>query len=288
MGRAWGAIDPQRHPRRGRLRTLLADLRTRRVGLIVIEATGGLEHTLASLLLQLGLPVAVVNPRATREFARSMGQLAKTDAIDALALAHYAHTLAHKADQAGVLMTPVPAQLEALQTMVLRRRQLLDMRTAESNRRGGAMRVLSQNIDAVIKTLNEQIDALDAAIGAHLEEHFKELDQRFEAIKGPQHLRDGDGLHARAGPHQRCASRQAGGPGAVEQRLGYLARQAQHLGRAQHRALRAVHGHAQRGAIQPRHQALLPAAARCGQTQEARLDRLLAQAAAHPGVAGGA
>jgi len=73
---------------------LLADLRPRRVGLIVIEATGGLEHALAARLLQQGLPVAVVNPRAAREFARSMGHLAKTDAIDALALAHYAHTLA--------------------------------------------------------------------------------------------------------------------------------------------------------------------------------------------------
>ena len=81
---------------------LLADLRHRHVGLIVIEATGGLEHALASVLLQLGLPVAVVNPRAAREFARSMGLLAKTDALDALALAHYAHTLAHKASQAGV------------------------------------------------------------------------------------------------------------------------------------------------------------------------------------------
>jgi transposase len=164
--------------------TLLADLRGRRVGLIVIEATGGLEHALASLLLQLGLPVAVVNPRAAREFARSMGHLAKTDAIDALALAHYAHTLAHKANQAGVLLRPVPAQLEALQAMVLRRRQLMDMRTAETNRRGGAMRVLRKSIDAVIKTLNEQIDALDKDIGAHLDEHFKELDHRFERIKG--------------------------------------------------------------------------------------------------------
>jgi transposase len=152
--------------------------------LIVIEATGGLEHALASLLLQLGLPVAVVNPRAAREFARSMGHLAKTDAIDALALAHYAHTLAHKADQAGVLLSPPPAHLEALQAMVLRRRQLMDMRSAETNRRGGAMRVLRQSIDAVIKTLNEQIDALDKDIGAHLDEHFKELDKRFEHIKG--------------------------------------------------------------------------------------------------------
>jgi transposase len=164
--------------------TLLADLRGRRVGLIVIEATGGLEHALASLLLQRGLPVAVVNPRAAREFARSMGHLAKTDAIDALALAHYAHTLAHKANQAGVLLSPMPVHLEALQAMVLRRRQLMDMRTAETNRRGGAMRVLRQSIDAVIKTLNEQIVALDTDIGAHLDEHFKELDARFERIKG--------------------------------------------------------------------------------------------------------
>ena len=164
--------------------SLLADLRTRRVGLVVIEATGGLEHALASLLLQQGLPVAVVNPRAAREFARSMGHLAKTDAIDALALAHYAHTLAHKADQAGVLLTAVPEQLETLQAMVLRRRQLMDMRTAEMNRRGGAMRVLRHSIDAVIKILNEQIEALDKDIGAHLDEHFKELDERFEHIKG--------------------------------------------------------------------------------------------------------
>src|SRR6266496_648307 len=57
----------------------------RNLGLIVIEATGGLERALAGFLLRHGLPVAVVNPRAAREFARSMGHLAKTDAIDAVA-----------------------------------------------------------------------------------------------------------------------------------------------------------------------------------------------------------
>lgn len=163
---------------------LLADLHEHRIGLIVIEATGGLEHALAGQLLQLGLPVAVVNPRAAREFARSMGHLAKTDAIDALALAHYAHTLAHKANQAGVLLTPLPAHLETLQAMVLRRKQLIDMRTAETNRRSGPMRVLRKSIDAVIKTLNQQIDALDEDIDAHLDQYFKELDKRFEVIKG--------------------------------------------------------------------------------------------------------
>ena len=163
---------------------LLADLRPRRVGLIVIEATGGLEHALAALLLQQGLPVAVVNPRAAREFARSMGHLAKTDAIDALALAHYAHTLAHKANQAGVRLAPAQTHLQALQVMVLRRKQLSDMRTAELNRRGGAMRVLRKSIDAVLKTLNEQIAALDKDIGSHLDEHFHDLNRRFDDIKG--------------------------------------------------------------------------------------------------------
>lgn len=163
---------------------LLAQLRERRVGLIVLEATGGFEHALAGVLLHSGFAVAVVNPRAAREFARSMGHLAKTDTIDALALAHYAHTLAHKADQAGVQLNPVPAQLEALQAMVLRRRQLMDMRIAETNRRAGAMRVLQPSIDAVLKTLNEQIDVLDKDIGSHLEQHFKALDERFQSIKG--------------------------------------------------------------------------------------------------------
>ena len=163
---------------------LLGELRAHRVGLIVIEASGGLQHALASVLLQRGLPVAVVNPRAAREFARSMGQLAKTDAIDALALAHYAHTLAHKADQAGVRLSPPPQHLEQLQAMVLRRKQLMDMRTAELNRRAGPMRVLRKSIAAVLKTLDEQIEALDKDIGAHLGQYFNELDERFDSIKG--------------------------------------------------------------------------------------------------------
>lgn len=163
---------------------LVAGLKGRRIGLIVLEATGGLERALASYLLQHGLPVAVVNPRAAREFARSMGHLAKTDAIDALALAHYAQTLAAKADQAGVLFAPPSAQLDALQAMVTRRSQLLGMRTAEKNRLGGAIRVLQKSIEAVIKVLDKQIAKLDKDIDAHLEQHFKQQTQRFEEIKG--------------------------------------------------------------------------------------------------------
>jgi transposase len=163
---------------------LLEALKAKRLGLIVIEATGGLERALAGFLLQHGLPVAVVNPRAAREFARSMGHLAKTDSIDAMALAHYAQTLAAKADQAGVLFAPASPQVQALQAMVARRGQLLAMRTAEKNRLGGAIRVLRDSIKAVIKTLDQQIAQLDKDIDAHLEQHFKEQARRFESIKG--------------------------------------------------------------------------------------------------------
>lgn len=166
------------------LQVLLSALKARHVGLIVIEATGGLERELASFLLQHGLPVAVVNPRAAREFARSMGHLAKTDAIDAVALAHYAQSLAGKANQAGVLFAPPSAQVQALQAMVARRVQLLGMRTAEKNRLGGAMRVLQKSIQTVIKTLDREIVKLERDIDAHLNEHFKEQAKRFEAIKG--------------------------------------------------------------------------------------------------------
>lgn len=163
---------------------LLRSLHGRDVKLIVVEATGGLESALVGFLLGHELPVAVVNPRAAREFARSQGHLAKTDAIDARALAHYAHTLAHKADQAGIRFQAVPETVQALQALVLRRKQLLDMRTAELNRRAGAVRVLRKSIDAVVLTLNEQIAALNQDIGSHLREHFKELDQRLEGVKG--------------------------------------------------------------------------------------------------------
>jgi transposase len=159
-------------------------LQGRNIGLIVLEATGGLERTLAGYLLRHGLPVAVVNPRAAREFARSMGHLAKTDSIDAVALAHLAQTLAAKADQAGVRLTPPSAAVELLQALVARRVQLLAMRTAEKNRLGGAVRVLHKSIAAVIKTLDKEIAKLDHDIDAHLQQHFAEQTQRFDAIKG--------------------------------------------------------------------------------------------------------
>src|SRR5437868_6081335 len=135
---------------------LLQALQSRGVGLVVLEATGGLERALAGFLLRHELAVAVVNPRAAREFARSMGHLAKTDAIDALALAHYAQTLAGKADQQGVRFTPPSEQVQRLQARVTRRAQLLNIRTAEKNRLSTVIRDLQPSIRAVIRTLERE------------------------------------------------------------------------------------------------------------------------------------
>ena len=164
--------------------TLLDGLKGRSIGLLVLEATGGLERALATFLLAHGVPVTVVNPRAARDFARSMGHLAKTDSIDALALAHYAQTLAAKADQTGVLFAPPSAEVQALQTLVARRQQLLGIRTAEKNRLGGATRVLRESVLAVIAFLDEQIAKLDNDIDAHVELYFKEQNKNFETAKG--------------------------------------------------------------------------------------------------------
>lgn len=163
---------------------LLKALAGQPVGLLVLEATGGLERALATRLLQHSLPVAVVNPRAAREFARSMGHLAKTDAIDALALAHYAQTLAARADQSGVRYAPASEQVQQLQALVMRRAQLLNMRTAEKNRLGGSIRVLRQSILEVMRMLEQQIARIDKDIDAHVREHFQEQAKRLEAIKG--------------------------------------------------------------------------------------------------------
>lgn len=163
---------------------LLDSLSGRPIALVVMEATGGLERALARFLLEHGVPVAVVNPRAAREFARSMGHLAKTDDIDALALAHYAQTLAAKADQAGVRFEPASAHVEALQALVTRRAQLLNMRTMEKNRLAGAVRVLRSSIEDVIRTLDRQIKRLDKDIDTHLDDFFGEQRKRLESIKG--------------------------------------------------------------------------------------------------------
>jgi transposase len=132
--------------------------------LIVLEATGGLQRPVVAALTVAALPVVVVNPRQARDFAKATGQLAKTDALDARGLAHFADAIRPEP-------RPVPdAQTEELRALLARRRQLIAMRTAEQNRLGSASRRLHADIEAHIAWLNARLaildDDLDAALRA--------------------------------------------------------------------------------------------------------------------------
>ena len=135
--------------------TLVERMRTLQPTLIVLEATGGLERMVTSALATAGLPVVVVNPRQARDFARATGQLAKTDALDARALAHFA-------DVIRPTPRPLPdAQTQELRALLGRRQPLIGMRTAAQNRLAGTNARLAKDIEAHIAWLNAGIATLD-------------------------------------------------------------------------------------------------------------------------------
>jgi transposase len=135
--------------------TLVDRLQTLHSTLIVLEATGGLERAATAALATAGLPIVVVNPRQARDFARATGQLAKTDALDARALAHFA-------DVIRPTPRPLPdAQTQELRALLGRRQQLIGMRTAEQNRLAGTSEYLAKDIEAHIAWLNARIATLD-------------------------------------------------------------------------------------------------------------------------------
>jgi transposase len=134
---------------------LVARLRTLAPALIVVEATGGWEVALVGALAAALLPVAVVNPRQVRDFARSTGTLAKTDRLDAQSLAHFAEALRPQP-------RPLPnAQAQALSALLQRRRQLVEMLTAEKNRLPLAARRIRPQLQAHIAWLQQQIAQFD-------------------------------------------------------------------------------------------------------------------------------
>jgi transposase len=135
--------------------TLVERLQALHPTLIVLEATGGLERAATAALATAGLPVVVVNPRQARDFARATGQLAKTDALDARALAHFA-------DVIRPTPRPLPdAQTQELRAILGRRQQLIVMRTAEQNRLAGTNAYLTQDMEAHIAWLNARLATLD-------------------------------------------------------------------------------------------------------------------------------
>jgi transposase len=143
---------------------------------IILEATGGYERPAFVYLQSLGLPAMRVNPRQVRHFAKAMGLLAKTDALDARVLAHFGARM-----QPEFRPAPEPQVLK-LQCFVTRRRQLVEMRTAEKNRLEQATEAfIKQTIQSMIDSINELIDALDVETADLVKEHAR-LERTFEIL----------------------------------------------------------------------------------------------------------
>jgi transposase len=165
------ALSPQAKPfrvdndREG-IQKLLAKLPEPGTCVITLEGSGGYERLVIAELLDRGHRLAMVNPRQVRDFARGMGILAKTDALDAAVLARFGEVT-----QPRWLEKPAGPQAE-LQQLVERRRQLIELRTAETNRLYQASsKIAKRSIQAVLKLLEKQIETLESEIANLVDKH---------------------------------------------------------------------------------------------------------------------
>jgi transposase len=159
---------------------VVALAQAQQVALVVMEATGGLEVPLAVACGLAQVPTAVVNPRQIRDFARALGRLAKTDALDAHVIAQFAAT---------VRPTPRPlpdAQAQELKALVTRRQQLLEMRAAETNRLKRALLPVQRRLERHIAFLTQEVADLDQTIGArlHASPLWREQEQLLKDVPG--------------------------------------------------------------------------------------------------------
>jgi transposase len=140
----------------GGIEALVARLVALTPALVVVESTGGYETAVVTALAVAQVPIAVVNPRQVRDFAKALGRLAKTDTIDAAVLALFAERV-----RPEVRWLPDEAHQE-LVALVTRRRQLLDMLTAERNRLATARRSVRPNVQQHVRWLERRIHDADA------------------------------------------------------------------------------------------------------------------------------
>ena len=148
--------------------------------LVVLEATGGLEVPVTAALAAAGVPVAVVNPRQARDFAKAVGQLAKTDALDAQVLARFAEAI-------RPTPRPVPdAQAQELSALLARRHQVVAMLTAEQQRLGTALAPVRRRVEAHIEWLRQELAELDDDLGRAIRTSpaWREKDELLRSVPG--------------------------------------------------------------------------------------------------------
>lgn len=148
--------------------------------LIVVEATGGLERILVAALVAANLPVVVINPRLARDFAKAIGRLAKTDRIDAQVLAHYGEAIRPS-------RRPLPdADTQQLRALVDRRRQLMDMMSAEQSRLNTSSARIRDAIEYHLTWLRQQVGRLDEDLDGMLKASslWREYDAILQSTPG--------------------------------------------------------------------------------------------------------
>ena len=158
----------------------VARLQTLAPALVVMEATGGLEHGLVRMLAAVQIPVAVVNPARIRAYAKALGRLAKTDRLDAEVIAHFAQAIkpaaqAHATDDA-----------QERRDLLARRNQLVGMITGEKNRLHRASPSIRPSITAHIDWMEQQVAQIDRELDEKLstDKHYTQRQQHLSSLKG--------------------------------------------------------------------------------------------------------
>jgi transposase len=162
------------------IKELVAQMEALNPSLVVLEASGGLELPLVAALAAASLPVVVVNPRQVRDFARATGRLAKTDALDAQVLAHFAEAV-----RPAVRSLRDP-ELQALNSLVTRRYQVIAMLVSEKNRLGTASSSVRSRIQAHIAWLEQELADLDRDLSHTLHQSpvWREKDNLLRSVPG--------------------------------------------------------------------------------------------------------
>ena len=148
--------------------------------IVVLESTGGLELPSVAALAAGALPVVIVNPRQVRDFARATGTLAKTDALDAAVLAHFA-------DAVRPAVRPLrDAETQVLSSLVARRHQVVSIVVAEKNRLGSAIVAVRPRIEAHIAWLEQELSDIDEGLRQTLRSSpvWREKDDILRSVPG--------------------------------------------------------------------------------------------------------
>lgn len=147
---------------------------------VIVEATGGLERNLVATLAASALPVIVVNPRQVRDFAKAIGQLAKTDSIDAGILALFGQRVRPE------LRALPDEETQALEALLVRRRQIIEMLVAENNRVPLASSVIAKDLKAHVRFLEKRLDIVEADIDTAIKESpiWRAKDKLFRSVPG--------------------------------------------------------------------------------------------------------